>query len=51
MTLFLLSFVVMALAIVALCTGVLLGRGPLRGTCGADAALDVCALCRGKEKP
>jgi len=49
MTLFLLSFAVIALAILGLGAGVLLGRSPLKGSCGGDAVLKVCALCRRKE--
>lgn len=48
MTLFLLSFAVILLAIVGLGAGVLLGRGPLRGSCGGNVALKVCPLCRPK---
>lgn len=51
MTLFLLSFTVIALAILGLGAGVLLGRGPLKGSCGGDPVLNVCALCRRKEGP
>lgn len=45
-TLFLLSFAVVALAIVGLGAGLLLGRGPLRGSCGGDPVVKVCAMCR-----
>jgi uncharacterized protein len=50
MTLFLLSFAVIALAAAGLGAGLLLGRGPIRGSCGGDAALKICALCPGKER-
>ena len=46
MTLFLLSFAVILLAILGLVVGVLLGRGPLKGSCGGDAVLKACPLCR-----
>ncbi len=46
MTLFLLSFAVILLAILGLGVGVLLGRGPLKGSCGGDAVLKACPLCR-----
>ena len=46
MLLFLLSFAVIGLAIVGLAAGMLLGRGPLRGSCGGDAVLKSCPLCR-----
>ncbi len=50
MTLFLLSFAVLVLAAIGLGTGLLLGRGPLGGSCGGDAVLKVCAFCKGKER-
>ena len=46
MMVLLLSFVVTLLAILGLAAGLLLGRGPLRGSCGGDAVLRVCTLCR-----
>jgi hypothetical protein len=46
MTLFLLSFAVFGLAILGLATGILLGRGPLRGSCGGNAVLKSCPLCQ-----
>jgi hypothetical protein len=46
MMVFVLSFAVIGLAILGLGAGVLLGRGPLKGSCGGNAVLDVCALCR-----
>lgn len=51
MTLFLLSFAVIALAILGLGAGLLLGRGPLQGSCGGDAVLKVCSLCQRKDRP
>ena len=50
MTLFLLSFAVIALAFLGLGVGVLLGRGPLKGSCGGDAVLNACPICKSKEK-
>lgn len=50
MTLFLLSFAVIVLAILGLAAGVLLGRGPLNGSCGGNAVLRTCPLCRPKEE-
>lgn len=50
MTLFLLSFAVIALAIVGLGAGLLLGRGPLTGSCGGNAVVTACPLCRRTEK-
>jgi hypothetical protein len=46
MTLFLLSFAVILLAILGLGAGVMLGRSPLKGSCGGNAALKACPLCR-----
>ncbi|MDH3231786.1 MAG: hypothetical protein OEN55_18500 [Alphaproteobacteria bacterium] len=46
MTLFLLSFAVIGLAILGLGAGALLGRGPLKGSCGGDAVVRACPLCR-----
>ena len=50
MTSFLLGFVVVALAFVGLAAGLLLGRGPLRASCGGDPAVRTCAACS-REKP
>ncbi len=46
MMVFLLSFLIVTLAIVGLAVGLLLGRGPLRGSCGGDVVLSSCGLCR-----
>ncbi len=46
MTVFLLSFAVVGLAIIGLGVGLLLGRGPLKGTCGGNAVVSACPLCR-----
>ncbi len=51
MTLFILTFVGFALAILGLGVGLLLGRGPLKGSCGGDAVVKVCGLCPRKERP
>lgn len=51
MTLFLLSFAVVALAILGLGAGLLLGRGPLKGSCGGNAVVRTCPLCKpGRER-
>lgn len=50
MILFLLSFVVIALALLGLSAGALLGRRPLQGSCGGDAVLKTCPLCRSNER-
>lgn len=49
MTVFLLTFTTIALAILGLGAGLLLGRGPLKGSCGGDAVLKACPLCRSRE--
>lgn len=46
MTLFLISFAVIVLSILGLGAGVLLGRGPIKGSCGGNAVLKSCPLCR-----
>jgi len=50
MTLFVLSFAVIVLAILGLGAGALLGRGPLKGSCGGDALVSTCPLCRAGEE-
>ncbi len=40
------EFEALLLAILGLAAGLLLGRGPLRGSCGGDAVLRFCTLCR-----
>lgn len=50
MTLFLLSFAVIVLAILGLSAGVLLGHGPLKTSCGGNAVLKACPLCRPGEE-
>ena len=46
MILFLFSFAVILLAILGLGAGVLLGRGPIEGSCGGNAVLKSCPLCQ-----
>ncbi len=50
MIIFALSFFVIVLAIVGLSLGTMLGRGPLRGSCGGDEAISVCPICTKGEK-
>jgi len=50
MTIFVLTFAVIALAIVGLGAGTLAGRGPLRGSCGGDAVLRICPVCRAEKR-
>ena len=49
--LFLLSFIVTALAVLGLAAGWLLGRGPLRGSCGGGACVRACPHCRDGSRP
>jgi uncharacterized protein len=46
--LFILSFLVMLAAVVAMSAGVLLGRRPLRGSCGGLNGEGSCELCAGE---
>ena len=48
MTVFVVSFIVFALAIVGLAAGILVGRGGLRPSCGGDSLLRRCGGCRTK---
>ena len=50
MTVFVFSFVVFVLAIVALAAGVLLGRGALRPSCGGDSLPRPCGFWRARER-
>ena len=49
MTVFIVSFIVFALAIAGLAIGILFGRGGLRPSCGGDSLLRRCGVCRAKE--
>ena len=51
MTPFLLGFVVFALAFAGLGAGLLLGRGPLRASCGGDPAVRRCQACSREDAP
>lgn len=50
MSMFVISFVVFVLAIVALAAGALLGRGSLHPPCGGDSLLRPCGVCRARER-
>ena len=54
MSVFLLSFLVVCLAVLGMALGTLLGRRPLTGGCGAPDSTDRggigCALCGGREQ-
>lgn len=50
MTLFLVSFVFIALVMAGMAIGVMAGRGPLKGSCGGMGALGIdtaCDICGG----
>lgn len=51
MIVFLLTFAIITLAIIGLAIGVLVGRGPLRGSCGGDATIRMCPVCKEEDKP
>jgi hypothetical protein len=50
MTLFVLSLIIFLLAMAALGIGVMLGRGPLRSSCGGDEVVKLCRICARKER-
>ena len=50
MSLFIISFVFIALVMVGMAIGVMAGRGPLKGSCGGMGALGIdtaCDICGG----
>jgi len=50
MTLFLISFIFIALVMAGMAVGVLAGRGPIKGSCGGMGALGIdtaCDICGG----
>lgn len=50
MSLFIISFLVMALVMAAMAVGVINGRSPIKGSCGGMGALGVdtaCEICGG----
>jgi uncharacterized protein len=50
MAMFLVSFLVMSLVIAGMAVGVMMGRGPLKGSCGGMGALGIdtaCDICGG----
>lgn len=46
MTIFLATFAILFLAMVGLAVGVLAGRAPLRGSCGGNATVHLCPVCK-----
>ncbi len=51
MSIFLITLGMFLLAMVGLAIGVLSGRGPLKGSCGGDAVLRNCPVCKVEDKP
>ena len=50
MTLFLLTFCIIFTLVLAMSVGVILGRGPIKGSCGGMSALGIdteCDICGG----
>lgn len=47
---FVLGFLIIALAMAGLGLGAMLGRGPLRGSCGGDTVISVCPICTQKDE-
>lgn len=43
---FVIGFAVIGLAIFGLGLGVLFGRGPLKGSCGGNAVIEACPMCK-----
>lgn len=53
MTMFLITFFVMALVITGMAVGAIAGRGPIKGSCGGMGALGIdtaCDICGGDPK-
>lgn len=46
MSVFILTLTILFLAMVGLAVGVLFGRAPLRGSCGGNAIIQMCAVCK-----
>ncbi len=42
---FVLGFLVFVLVSAGLGLGTMLGRGPLRGSCGGDTVISICPIC------
>jgi len=51
MTIFLATLIILFLAMAGLAVGVLLGRAPLRGSCGGDATVHLCPVCKKDPAP
>ncbi|MEP4148123.1 MAG: (Na+)-NQR maturation NqrM [Halioglobus sp.] len=53
MSMFLISFLVFGLVIAGMAVGVIMGRGPIKGSCGGMGALGIdtaCDICGGDPK-
>lgn len=53
MSMFLITFLVFGLVVAGMAVGVILGRGPIKGSCGGMGALGIdtaCDICGGDPK-
>jgi len=50
MTTFILTFAIIFFAMMALAVGVLFGRGTFKASCGGNAVLKNCPLCKKDEE-
>lgn len=48
---FVVTFLVIVLAMAGLAVGVLAGRGALRGSCGGNAVMKTCFVCKKDDLP
>lgn len=51
MTVFLVTFVVLLLAVAGMAIGVICGRQPIQGSCGGLSAIDASLACNACERP
>lgn len=51
MELFLLTFGIILIAMIGLAIGVLVGRKPLSGSCGGNALVHMCPVCKKDDSP
>lgn len=51
MELFLFTFGIIAIAMIGLAIGVLVGRKPLSGSCGGNAVIQMCPVCKKDDTP
>ena len=48
---FILAFGIFALSALCLAVGVLVGRGPVTGSCGGSQVIDACPICERRHDP